>query len=105
MLTWSRVHGCNASENVTSKRVAASGRGRVGAVAGNHVIDCGHVNGVLRVFPVSCEREREPGRLTFAIAIRQAKISGAIQWTSGGPILVHAKPNSPMASSGAADRD
>lgn len=79
ILTWSRVHSCNAGKNITSKRVPASGRGRVGAVAGNHVIDCGHVNGVLSLFSVSCELEWEPGRHTFAIAIRQAKISGAIQ--------------------------
>jgi hypothetical protein len=40
--------------------------------------------------------------LTLAMAIMAAKINGAIQWTCGGPRLVHAKPNSPMVSRGAA---
>lgn len=34
--------------------------------------------------------------------MRAAKIKGAIQGTLGGPRLVHAKPKSPMVSSGAA---
>jgi hypothetical protein len=41
-------------------------------------------------------------QLTFAIAIKVEKIMGAIQgmpWS--GPSDVHAKPNSPMVSSGA----
>lgn len=40
--------------------------------------------------------------LTLATAIRAEKIIGAIQWTIGGPKLVHANPNRPIVRSGAA---
>jgi hypothetical protein len=40
--------------------------------------------------------------LTLAMAMSMEKNIGAIQWTWGGPRLVHAKPNNPMVSRGAA---
>ena len=36
------------------------------------------------------------------MAMSAAKMSGAIHGTCGGPTLVHAKPNRPIGSSGAA---
>jgi len=39
--------------------------------------------------------------LALAIAMRHENIMGAIQWTCGGPRLVHANPKRPIDKRGA----
>jgi hypothetical protein len=51
---------------------------------------------------VSLRFSSREGSLTLAMAMSVEKIIGAIQGILGGPKLVHAKPNNPIVSSGAA---
>lgn len=45
---WSRVHGRQPCEKITSKAVASSGGRRVRSVCGNHIVDGCHVDPVIR---------------------------------------------------------
>lgn len=47
--------GEDAGEEVARPAVAAGGGGGVGAVGGNHVVDCGHVDGVVGDADDGCE--------------------------------------------------
>ena len=52
-----------------------------------------------QILKVNTERGLD---LTLAMAMSIENSMGAIQWTRGGPKLVHAKPNNPIVSRGAA---
>ena len=104
-LTRDRVHRGDAREEVAREAVAARRGGGIGPVRLDHVVDRGHVDGVLHgddavsLYQIGTEGRAEH---TLAMAIIAAKIIGAIQGTCGGPKLVHAKPNRPIGSRGAA---
>ena len=105
MRTRSGIHCCDTSQEVACESIAASRRGGIGAVRGDHVVDGCHVNAVLPVNMVSLSSHyRHIRSLTLAMPTRAAKIIDPIQCT-GGPRLVHAKPNSPIVSKGAAEQD
>ena len=46
-LTRSGVHGGYTGQEISRQGVATGGGSCVGAVGGDHVVDCGHVDGVL----------------------------------------------------------
>lgn len=89
VLTGSRVHSGYASKEISSQCIATCGGGGVWPVAGNHVVDCSHVYTILErrkrfsahIFFTTPTWAKLMGPLTFAMAMRQEKISGAIQCT------------------------
>jgi hypothetical protein len=100
-LTWYRVHGSYTSEEITGKSVTTSRRGGILAISCYHIVDCGHVNGILLKYQYKT-RKSSTLELTFAIPIMAAKIRGTIHGIpASGPKLVQAKPNNPMVSRGA----
>jgi len=54
-LTYMRVQRCNTGETVSREVVAASGRGCVGSVGGDHIVDGRLVNSIVGDTNDSCE--------------------------------------------------
>ena len=48
MLTWTGIHSGDASQEISSKGITTGSRGGVRAICSNHVVDGGHVDGVVR---------------------------------------------------------
>ena len=47
ILTWSGVHGSYTGKEISSQCVATGGGGGIRSVAGNHIVDCSHINTIL----------------------------------------------------------
>ena len=48
VLTWTSIHSRNTSQEISGEGVTTGSRGGVRAICSNHVVDGGHVDGVVR---------------------------------------------------------